>query len=197
MVKGDVLDRGCVREAVDGVDVVVHLAALIDVEQSATNPLETHNVNVNGTLNVLNEGIRKGVKRFLFASSAAVYGEGSLFLLKEDFPLRPISPYATSKAAGEPHCGAFHRSNELGTVILRYFNVYGPRWGHNPYCGVIASFLRNAFEGRPLVVYGDGEQHRDFICLDDVVQATMLALECNDSARGDFQCLYWQIHNHK
>jgi UDP-glucose 4-epimerase len=184
LVKGDVRDRGVVRDAMDSVDAVMHLAALIDVERSVNDPLETHDVNVNGTLNLLCEAVRQDVRRFLFASSAAVYGEGDSSPLREDSPLRPLSPYAASKATAELYSGAFYRSYGLGTVILRYFNVYGSRQGHNPYAGVILKFLSNALSGKPLVVFGDGEQSRDFISVDDVVEATLLALESGDSA-GD------------
>jgi len=181
LVKGDIRDREIVRDAIDGVDAVVHLVALIDVEGSVDNPLETHDVNVNGTLNLLCEAIKQDISRFLFASSAAVYGESNSLPLREDSPLRPLSPYAASKATAELYCGAFHRSYGLGTVILRYFNVYGPRQGNNPYAGVILKFLRNALSGQPLVVFGDGEQSRDFIHVDDVVRATVLALRNNSA----------------
>jgi len=184
LVKGDVRDRGVVRDAMDGVGAVVHLAALIDVERSVHNPLETHDVNVNGTLNILNEAVRQGVERFLFASSTAVYGEENSLPLEESCPLKPISPYAASKAAAELYCGAFHRIYGLGTVILRYFNVYGPRQEHNPYGGVITKFLHNALSDKPLVVFGDGEQCRDFVHVDDVVEATLLALK-SDYAVGE------------
>jgi len=181
LVEGDVRDGKAVRDAIRGVDAVVHLAALIDVEGSVADPLGTHDVNVNGALNLLYESVKHGVKRFLFASSAAVYGDGDSLPLTEDSPLRPVSPYAASKVAAEHYCSAFFRSYGLGTVILRYFNVYGPGQGHNPYVGVISRFLSNALNGEPMVVFGDGEQSRDFIYLDDVVEASMLALENGNS----------------
>jgi len=184
LVEGDVRDGKAVRDAMRGVDAVIHLAALIDVEGSVTDPLETHDVNVNGTLNLLYEAVKHGVKRFLFASSAAVYGDGDSLPLREDSPLRPVSPYAASKVAAEHYCSAFFRSYGLGTVILRYFNVYGPRQEHNPYGGVITRFLYNALSDKPLVVFGDGEQCRDFVHVDDVVEATLLALK-SDNAVGE------------
>jgi UDP-glucose 4-epimerase len=185
-VRGDVRDKKAVRDAIDGVDAVVHLAALIDVEASVKNPFETHDVNVNGTLNVLKEAVRAGVKRFVFASSTAVYGDVNPLPLKEEYPPHPISPYAASKAAAEDYCLAFNRCYGLGTVILRYFNVYGPRQGNSAYSGVIAKFLQNALKGEPLIVYGDGEQTRDFIYVDDVVKATVLALENEKAVRETF-----------
>lgn len=181
LVEGDVRDKRVVVDAMDGVDAVVHLAALIGVEESVNDPVETHDVNVTGTLNVLEQAMRKDVKRFVYASSTAVYGEGNPLPLHEDCPSKPVSPYAASKASAECYCKAFHRSYGLETVVLRYFNVYGPRQEHNPYSGVITRFLSNALSGKPLVVFGDGEQTRDFIYIDDVVEATMLALEGGNS----------------
>jgi UDP-glucose 4-epimerase len=180
LVKGDVRDKRAVRDSMDGVDAVVHLAALIDVEESVNNPFDTHDVNVGGTLNVLEEAVRKGIKRFVYASSTAVYGEGNPLPLKEDHPLKPISPYAASKASAEHYCRAFGSCYGLNSAILRYFNVYGPGQRRSSYSGVITRFFQNALKGEPLIIYGDGEQTRDFIYVDDVVDATILALEkCN------------------
>lgn len=186
LVIGDVRDKKTLRSALNGVDAILHLAALISVEESLKNPAETHEVNVIGTLNLLQEAVRGNVKKFVYASSTAVYGEANSLPLREDCPLKPISPYASSKAASECYCTAFHRSYGLGTVILRYFNVYGPRQEHNPYGGVIPRFINNALTGRPLVVFGNGEQTRDFIYIDDVVRATILALESSDSVGETF-----------
>lgn len=177
LVKGDVCDRKVVRNAMEDVDAVVHLAALIDVEESVNNPMETHHVNVDGTLNVLNEAVRSSAKKFLFASSTAVYGEGNPLPLKEDYPPKPISPYAASKAAAEHYCEAFHQCYKLPTVILRFFNVYGPRREYDSYSGVITKFVNNALEDKPLVIFGDGEQTRDFVHVEDAVSSIMLALE--------------------
>lgn len=184
VIEGDIRDRKAVREAMDGVDAVVHLAALIDVEESVNNPLETHDVNVNGTLNVLNEAVRSGVRKLLFASSTAVYGEGNPLPLEEEHSLNPISPYAASKVSAEYYCKAFNNCYGLSTVVLRFFNVYGPGQKHSSYSGVISKFLQNALNGEPLILYGDGEQARDFIHVDDVVEATALALE-NANSKGE------------
>ena len=184
LVKGDVCDRKVVRNAMEEADAVVHLAALIDVEGSVNNPMETHRVNVDGTLNVLNEAVRSGVKKLLFASSAAVYGEDNPLPLKEDYPLKPMSPYAASKAAAEHYCNVFHQCYRLPTVILRYFNVYGFRREYDSYSGVITAFVNNALEDKPLVIFGDGKQTRDFIYVEDVVKATILALK-NDQSNGE------------
>jgi len=184
VVEGDVRDKGAVRRAVKGVDAVVHLAALIDVEASVRDPFETHDVNVNATLNVLWEAVRAGVRRFVFASSTTVYGDANPLPLKEECMVRPISPYGASKAAAESYCLAFNKCYGLGVVVLRYFNVYGIGQRNSAYSGVITRFLENAFRGEPLVVYGDGRQTRDFIYVDDVVEATVLALE-NESVDGE------------
>ena len=186
VIEGDIRDRKAVREAMDGVDAVVHLAALIDVEESVNNPLETRDVNVNGTLNVLNEAVRSGVRKLLFASSTAVYGEGNPLPLEEEHSLNPISPYAASKVSAEYYCKAFNNCYGLSTVVLRFFNVYGPGQKHSSYSGVITKFLQNALRDEPLVVYGDGKQTRDFIHIDDVVDATVLALEKANSKGETF-----------
>jgi UDP-glucose 4-epimerase len=184
LVRGDVRDRAAVRDAVKDVDAVVHLAALIDVEESVKNPVETYDVNVTGTLNVLLEAVRKGVKRFIYASSTAVYGEANPLPLREDYPPRPESPYGASKASAECFCEAFSRSFGLNTLVLRFFNVYGPGQESNPYSGVVTKFLKNASNGNPLIIYGDGKQTRDFIYIDDVVKAITLALE-DDKGSGE------------
>ena len=181
LIKGDIRDKRVVKDAMNGVDAVVHLAALIDVEESVINPLETHDVNVNGSLTVLNEAVRQCVKKFLLASSTSVYGERNSLPLRENYPVKPISPYAASKAAAENYCEAFHRCYRLPTVILRYFNVYGPKSECNSYSGVITTFVNNALSHKPIVVFGDGEQTRDFIYIEDVVNATVLALESDSS----------------
>ena len=150
VVEGDVRDRRVVGKVMKGADGVVHLAALIDVEASVRDPFQTHDVNVNGTLNVLHAAVKSGVRRFVFASSTAVYGDANPLPLKEDYPLCPISPYATSKAAAEGYCRAFNRCYGVETVVLRYFNVYGTRQGNSTYSGVITRFLEKAFKGEPL-----------------------------------------------
>jgi UDP-glucose-4-epimerase GalE len=176
-IRGDVRDRKIVREAIRDVDAVVHFAALIDVGESVKNPLETHDVNVTGTLNVLQEATEKGVDKFVFASSTAVYGDESPLPLVEEYALKPISPYAVSKVCGEFYCRVFCDCYDMDAVVLRYFNVYGPGQEGNPYAGVIAKFVQSGLRCEPLTIFGDGEQTRDFIHVDDVVRATVMALE--------------------
>lgn len=181
-LKGDIRDKEIVKRAMNGIDAVVHLAALIDVASSVHNPLETHDVNVNGTLILLDEAVKAGVRKFLFASSTAVYGEENKLPLKEEYQAKPVSPYATSKAVAEYYCATYKTCYELATVRLRYFNVYGPWHNGNPYSSVITKFMRNALTHKPVVIYGDGKQTRDFIFVEDVVKATILALEKENSA---------------
>ena len=176
-VRGDIRDPAVLRDALCGVNAVVHLAALIDVAASVADPALTHEVNVTGTLNVLQEATKCGVKRFVLASSTAVYGDVKSLPVREDAVLRPISPYAASKAACEAYCSAFAGCFGLEAVVLRFFNVYGPRNENSPYSGVITKFLRQAASGGVLNVEGDGEQTRDFIHVSDVATALTLALE--------------------
>ncbi|MCW4045319.1 MAG: SDR family NAD(P)-dependent oxidoreductase [Candidatus Bathyarchaeota archaeon] len=182
LIKGDIRDRNILRNALADVDALVHLAALIDVEMSVNNAFETHDVNVTGTLNLLEESVRCGVKKCVLASSAAVYGDANLLPINEECSLSPVSPYAASKVSAEYYCKVFRRCYGLGMVILRYFNVYGPRQKGGTYSGVITRFLENALKGIPLTVYGDGNQTRDFIYVGDVAKATVSALE---SAHSD------------
>lgn len=184
IIEGDIRESRALRKAMDDIYAIVHLAALTSVEESVKNPIETHDVNVSGTLNLLKQTANKNMKRFVYASSTAVYGDGNPLPLIENHPSKPLSPYAASKVSAECYCRVFHDCYGLDTVILRYFNVYGPRQPNGPYSGVITRFLQNALNGEPLIVYGDGMQTRDFIYVDDVVDATMLALE-NDSSNGE------------
>ncbi len=147
---------------------------------SVADPASTNDVNVTGTLNVLREATRCKVRRLVFASSTAVYGDAKKLPINENLTINPISPYAASKLAGEAYCKAFTGSYNLSTVVLRFFNVYGPRSEKSPYCGVITKFLQQANKGETLKIFGDGKQTRDFIHVKDIVEAIILALE----ARG-------------
>jgi UDP-glucose 4-epimerase len=182
-IRGDVRSREVVYGAVKGVDAIVHLAGKTSVEESIGRPLEYNGVNVTGTLNVLDACVKGGVGRFIFSSSASVYGEPSELPLKEDSPVRPLSPYAASKLSAEHYINVYHRVYGLDTVILRIFNVYGCGQPLNDYSGVIAKFLGRIKAGEPPIIYGDGCQTRDFIYVDDVVDAFTLAL--NGDASGE------------
>lgn len=152
---------------------VVHAAALISVEESWEKPLLYHEVNAAGTLRTLLAALRAGARRFVYVSSAAVYGEPAKLPIPEDHPTRPISPYGASKLAGEKYVEVY--SGRLRAVVLRLFNVYGP--GQNrEYAGVVAKFLERAKAGLPPIIFGDGEQTRDFVHVEDVAAAVEWAL---------------------
>ena len=169
------------------IDGVCHLAAVTDVQESIKNPILTSDVNLMGTLKVLETARELKAKRVVFASSAAVYGMIKRFPVTEDASVAPISPYGASKAASELYCRAFEENCGIETVSLRYFNVYGPRQVSGQYSGVISIFARRLLRGQPLTIFGDGSQSRDFVYVDDVVEATIRALQ------GTFQSKVFNI----
>jgi UDP-glucose 4-epimerase len=158
------------------VDAVCHLAAVTNVQESIRNPIITNDVNLVGTLKVLQAARKLKAKRVVFASSAAVYGMVKQFPVREDAEVAPISPYGASKAASELYCRTFEENYGVETVSLRYFNVYGPRQVSSQYSGAISIFADRLFRGRPLTIFGDGSQSRDFVYVSDVVDATVRAL---------------------
>ncbi len=169
---GDIKDYGVCAESVEGVDTVVHLAANTGVAQSVDDPRADMETNVIGTLNMLEASRQAGVKKFIFASSGAPVGEVEPPIHEDKAP-KPVSPYGASKLAGEAYCQAYWRSYGLPTISLRFGNVYGPGCKHKD--SVVARFLRRALAGKPLEIYGDGDQTRDFIYIDDIVRAISLA----------------------
>jgi len=176
LVEGDIRDMWTVFDAVDGVDFIVHEAALTSVQRSIDNPLTTNEVNISGTLNLLKAALDKKVKRVIFASSSSVYGNTPKQPKVETMTPHPISPYAISKLAAEEYCLSFYKLYGLETVCLRYFNVFGPRQEpKSQYSAVIPKFISYFLEGRSPVVYGDGEQSRDFTFVSNAVEATLLA----------------------
>jgi UDP-glucose 4-epimerase len=164
------------------IDVVFHEAAIASVSKSVTDPMLVHDVNVNMTLSLMDFCVHRNVKRFVFASSAAVYGivEGKA---KEDLVCRPYSPYGATKLCVENYLNAYYETYGLQSVALRYFNVYGPRQMINDYSGVITVFIRNLLLGQTPTIHGDGSQVRDFVSVRDIVQANMLAME-SENATG-------------
>jgi UDP-glucose 4-epimerase len=182
-VKGDIRNHTVVDDALKGVDAVFHLAAVTSVPFSVKYPKQTFEVNMGGTKNLLEACLRNDVERFIYVSSCAVYGDPKYLPIDEGHPLNPISPYAESKLWAEKVCIKFQESNGLKITVLRPFNVYGPRQRSDQYAGVIASFIKNLVEGSPPLIYGDGQQTRDFIYVEDVVDALILALE-RDEANG-------------
>ena len=175
--QGDIRDKSLPNDVFDGIDFIIHLAALIDISASVVDPTKNHEINVNGTFNMLQAALKNKVKRFVFASSTAVYGDVETLPVKENIAIHPISPYAASKAAGEAYCSAFGNCFGLKTVALRFFNIYGLRSGNSPYSGVITKFIQKIIDGQSLTIDGDGEQTRDFIHVNDIVRAIVLALE--------------------
>jgi len=186
VVKGDVRRRGDVRGALRDVDYVFHLAAVANIALSVRRPKLVNDVNVSGTLNLLIESLRFNVERFVFTSSCAVYGEPIYLPINEDHPTNPISPYGVSKLSAEYYCRVFHKVYGLETVILRLFNVYGPGQERSPYGGVIAKFIDALKSGKAPIIFGDGKQTRDFIYVDDVVDALILASKCGGCAGMTF-----------
>ena len=175
-VRGDIRDYNLVKNLATDIDAVFHLAALISVPDSIRDPDLTDDVNVDGTLNLLKAFMNSSVKRFVYASSCAVYGEAESLPISEDCPLKPTSPYGVSKVAAENYVRVFCEVFGLETVCLRFFNVYGPRQAYGDYSGVITQFMNRAVKNLNLVIFGDGEQTRDFVNIRDVVEANMLAL---------------------
>jgi UDP-glucose 4-epimerase len=183
LIEGDLRDPDAVRRAVAGARVIFHQAALSSVQRSVEDPRTTLDVNLSGTLNVLQAAREAGCQRVVFASSAAVYGDAPGLPKTETMAPRPLSPYAISKLAGEQLCSVFTHVHGLETVALRYFNVFGPRQDpSSPYSGVISRFLLALQTGAPPVIFGDGVQSRDFVYVDDVVAANLLAAEAPAAA---------------
>lgn len=183
-VRGDVRDSRLVKELVGNVDAVLSLAALVSVPESVADPVLAEDINVRGTLNLLRACVGSNVKRFVYASSCAIYGDAEKIPIAEDCSTAPMSPYGASKLAAEKEVYAFNEKFGLETVCLRYFNVYGPRQTYNQYSGVITQFLKRIEENAPLVIFGDGEQTRDFVYVEDVVEANLLALKCAMAVGG-------------
>ena len=175
LVRGDIRNLKLCHQAVERVEYVVHLAALHEVPRSVEQPMETHEVNVTGTLNLLLSAREAGVKRFVYASSSAVYGDNPILPRSEDMVPVPISsPYALSKLTGEYYCKLFSNLYDLDTISLRYFNVYGPRQDSaSQYAGVIPKFISALLSDMAPAIYGDGEQTRDFLYVADCVAATL------------------------
>lgn len=177
IIEGDVRDAAAVARAVQGIAGVVHLAALPSVEQSVRDPATTHAVNVTGTLHVLQAAHAAGVARVVYASSCAIYGNEPTIPKHEAMLPFPASPYAASKLAGEYYCRVFSDVYGMQAVVLRYFNVFGPRQDpSSPYAAAIPRFITRTLTTGAPVVFGDGRQTRDFVYVDNVVDANILAL---------------------
>ncbi len=180
LVKGSITDLALLRKLFTGSDYVFHQAALPSVPRSIKSPKRSHHINITGTLNVLLAARDCDVRKVIYASSSSVYGDTPTLPKTENMLPNPQSPYAVTKLTGEHYCRVFQRVYGLNTVCLRYFNVYGPRQDPNsPYAAVIPLFFRKALAGEPPVIFGDGEQSRDFTYVGDVAEANILAAESN------------------
>jgi len=173
--KGDIRDINFLLEISKDIDIIFHQAAFTSVPQSVLMPQSCNDVNINGVLNVLNTARKNNIEKIIFASSSSVYGDEPSLPKKEDMKKNPKSPYAVSKLAGEGYIQVYHQLYGLNTTILRYFNIYGPRQKDSPYSGVIAIWLGRIIRNEELIIFGDGQNSRDFTYIKDVIQANILA----------------------
>lgn len=181
LIEGDIRDFSLCKRASDGVDFVLHQAALPSVPRSIEDPLMTNEINVKGTLNLLLASRDAGIKKFVFASSSSVYGDDPSLPKKEGEEGAPLSPYAISKLVGEMYCQVFSQIYSLSTVCLRYFNIFGPRQDpYSQYSAVIPNFINKMVKEESPTIFGDGEQSRDFTYVANVVEANKLAVEAED-----------------
>ena len=186
LIEGDVADSAVVAQAVRDCGAVVHLAAVASVQASVDDPVSTHQANFVGTLNVCESMKKAGIKRVVFASSAAIYGNnGEGTAIDEDTPKSPLTPYASDKLSSEYYLDFYRREHGLEPVILRFFNIFGPRQDpSSPYSGVISIFSERAIKRQPLSIFGDGEQTRDFVFVKDLVSILVQALETSAPQPG-------------
>jgi nucleoside-diphosphate-sugar epimerase len=186
LVEGTLLDQTLVRQALDGAEYVLHQGAIPSVPRSVAEPLRSSEVNVRGTLNLLVAARDAGVKRFVFAASSSAYGDTEVLPKVESMPANPLSPYAVDKFAGELYVGVFSNIYSLPTVSLRYFNIFGPSQDPaSDYAAVIPKFITRMLNGEAPVIYGDGEQSRDFTYIDNAVEANLLACQSEKVGRGE------------
>lgn len=174
VIEGDMRNETLLNEAMRGIDLVFHQAALVSVTQSVETPKRSHETNVSATVTLLDRARREDA-RVVLASSAAIYGTPERIPISEDHPKKPMSPYGLDKLTADQYAQLYHEQYGLETVMLRYFNAYGPRQVANAYSGVVSIFLDQARNGEPITVEGDGTQIRDFVHVSDIVQANLLA----------------------
>lgn len=181
-IEADIRDAAAARQAMEGVSIVYHEAAIPSVPRSVAEPQLNHDANVNGTFNVLMAARDAGVKRVVFAASSSAYGDTEVLPKTETMPPTPLSPYAAAKLVGELYCQTFTRVYGLETVALRYFNVFGPRQDPtSPYSGVISKFVTCLLNNEAPTIFGDGEQSRDFTYIANVVDANLRAAEAPEA----------------
>jgi nucleoside-diphosphate-sugar epimerase len=184
IIEGDLSDERVCGEAVEGIDYVLHQAAVPSVQRSVRDPVGTNRSNVTATLNLLENCRKAGVRRVVYAASSSAYGDTEVLPKQEDMPANPLSPYALQKFMGERYCKLYYDLYGLETVSLRYFNVFGPKQDpHSEYSAVIPKFLTKLLAKEPITIYGDGEQSRDFTYVENVVEANLLAIR-STTAKG-------------
>ena len=189
-IEASILDREAVRQAVQGVDYIFHLAAMISVPESMAKPIECDEINTKGTLIVLEEAAKAGVKKLVLSSSAAIYGDNPVVPKVETMFPEPKSPYAITKLDGEYYCKMFADEKRLQTACLRYFNVFGPRQDpKSQYAAAVPIFIHRALKNEPIMIYGDGEQTRDFIYVKDIAAANAY-FATQSPATGVFNIAY-------
>lgn len=182
-IEGDLTDLEMAKKVVQGVDYVLHEAAVPSVPRSIKDPIASNNANVLATLNMLVASRDEKIKKFVYASSSSIYGDNPELPKREDFPVRPISPYALTKYAGERYCQIFFQIYGLPTICLRYFNVFGPKQNpDSPYSAVIPKFITAFLKDEKPVIFGDGTQSRDFTYVENVVSANLLAAKSQKGA---------------
>ena len=185
-LQGDLADEEVSKAAVRGIDCVLHQAAIPSVQRSINNPIGTNRANVTATLNLLESCRQANVRRFVYAASSSAYGDVEVLPKVESMPVNPLSPYALQKWVGEYYCKLDHRLYRLETISLRYFNVFGPTQDpRSEYSAVIPKFITAILAKKPITVYGDGEQSRDFTYVENIVEANLLAAEANSAAAGN------------
>jgi UDP-glucose 4-epimerase len=186
-IEGDIRDASLIDRCARTMDAVVHLAAVASVQASMDDPVRTHQVNFDGTLNLLEASRRHGIKRFIYACSAAVYGDAASIPVPEEAMPRPLSPYAVDKLSGEHYLLHYYRSHGLAATSFRFFNIYGPRQDpSSPYSGVISIFVERLLRNQPVTVYGDGTQTRDFVYVADLADLLARAVRSLEGNGGVF-----------
>ena len=181
ILTGDICDPNSVEQATKGCNAIVHLAAVASVQASVDDPIGTHQINLVGTVNLLEAAKKNGINRFVFASSAAVYGNTETMPVSESTTLSPLTPYAADKLASEYYIDFYRRQYSISPVIFRFFNIFGSRQDpSSPYSGVISIFMERAIKDQPITVFGDGKQSRDFVYVADLVKLLAAAVVKQD-----------------
>lgn len=180
LIEGDITDDQVLKQAIKGVDIIFHQAAVPSVPKSIKDPIKSNHVNVSGTLQLLHTAMENGVSRFIYAASSSAYGNSTILPKQEDMIATPLSPYAVSKYTGELYCKVFYEIYGLETISLRYFNVFGPKQDADAeYAAVIPKFIQSILVNQLPTIYGDGTQSRDFTYIENVVSANLLAAQAS------------------